>query len=139
MFDHKQYIAIVKGYIAFAAGFRHVVVSSGWRLSWPPITGGSSSVYGLIGQIKAVPGKRHELAEILTGMGSMPGCISYVVAIDPNDPDSLWVTEVWESKQAHADSLELPVVQGAIAKGRSLIAGFATRIETDPIGGIGLS
>ena len=68
----------------------------------------------------------------------MPGCRSYIVAMDATDPDSLWVTEVWESKQAHADSLSLPEVQEAIAKGRPLIAGFGTRVETDPVGGIGL-
>ena len=96
-------------------------------------------MYGLIGQIVAVPGKRDELADILAGMGSMPGCLGYIVAKDSSDPDALWVTEVWESPQAHADSLSLPEVQDAIAKGRPLIAGFATRVETEPIGGIGLS
>jgi quinol monooxygenase YgiN len=96
------------------------------------------SMYGLIGQIVALPGKRMELAAILAGTGSMPGCLSYVVADDTADPDSLWVTEVWESKQAHTDSLALPAVQQAIAKGQPLIASFASRIETDPVGGIGL-
>ncbi len=68
----------------------------------------------------------------------MPGCLSYVVATDATDADSLWVTEVWESKQAHTDSLSLPEVQEAISKGRPVIAGLGTRIETDPVGGIGL-
>lgn len=95
-------------------------------------------MYGLIGEIKAAPGRRDDLAKILGGIGEMPGCLSYVVANDPDDPDSLWVTEVWESKQAHADSLELPDVQQAIARGRPFIAGFGTRIETEPVGGIGL-
>ena len=95
-------------------------------------------MYGLIGQIIAVPGKRDELAAILAGMGAMPGCLSYVVANDPKEPDSLWVTEVWESKQAHADSLTLPEVQGAIGKGRPLIARFDSHVETEPVGGIGL-
>jgi quinol monooxygenase YgiN len=95
-------------------------------------------MYGLIGEIFVVPGKRAELATILAGMGSMPGCLSYVVANDTSDPDVLWVTEVWESKRAHADSLSLPEVQGAIAKGRPFIAGFNSRVETDPVGGIGL-
>ncbi len=104
-----------------------------------PVEGEQFQMYGLIGQIVAVPGKREELAAILVGMGSMPGCRSYVVASDPDKPDTLWVTEVWGSKQAHQDSLQLPEVQEAIAKGRPLIAGFTTRIETDPIGGIGLS
>ena len=95
-------------------------------------------MYGLIGRIIAVPGMRDELAAILSGMGSMPGCFSYIVANDTADPDALWVTEVWESEQAHADSLGLPEVQAAIAEGRSLIAGFESRTETEPVGGIGL-
>jgi quinol monooxygenase YgiN len=95
-------------------------------------------MYGLIGQIEVVEGQRAELAKLLTVGGSMPGCLSYVVANDREDPNVLWVTEVWESAEAHLASLALPAVQAAIAMGRPLIAGFGTRIETDPLGGIGL-
>lgn len=96
-------------------------------------------MYGLIGRIDVVPGKRDVLAEILlNGIGGMPGCLSYVVARDPEQADALWVTEVWESAEHHAASLSLPSVQEAIREGRPLIAGFGTRIETEPIGGAGL-
>lgn len=96
-------------------------------------------MYGLIGQIRAVDGQRDELASILAGMGEMPGCLSYVVATEDSDPDTLWVTEVWESVEAHRASLAVPAVQYAIEKGRPLIAAFDQRIETAPVGGIGLS
>ncbi len=96
-------------------------------------------MYGLISQIAAASGQRDELAAILAGMDAMPGCLSYVVANDLADPDTLWVTEVWETSQDHADSLALPRVQAAIALGRPLIDGFGSRTETEPIGGIGLS
>jgi quinol monooxygenase YgiN len=95
-------------------------------------------MYGLIGRIRAVDGGRDELAAILAGMGEMPGCLSYVVAGDDSDPDTLWVTEVWESPEAHAASLGLPAVQAAIERGRRLIAAFEPRVETRPIGGIGI-
>jgi quinol monooxygenase YgiN len=95
-------------------------------------------MYGLIGKIAAVSGGRDELAGILSGMGAMPGCLSYVVATDPADEDGLWVTEVWESAEAHAASLQLPAVQAAISRGRPLIAGLESRVETTPVGGIGL-
>jgi quinol monooxygenase YgiN len=95
-------------------------------------------VYGLIGKITAVPGGRDQLAEILAGMGSMPGCRSYIVALDSSDDEALWVTEAWESAEAHQNSLELPQVQAAIAEGRPLIAGFDLRFETVPVGGFGL-
>ena len=96
-------------------------------------------MYGLIGRMKATPGKRAELAAaLLEGTDAMPGCLSYIVAEDGGDADALWITEVWDSKQSHADSLKLPAVQAAIAKGRPLIAGFDSRSETVPLGGMGL-
>jgi quinol monooxygenase YgiN len=96
-------------------------------------------MYGLIGRILAVEGRREELEAVLLGnAGGMPGCLSYVVARDPETPDALWVTEVWESREAHRASLALPAVQAAIGRGRPLIAGFDSRQETEPLGGIGL-
>ena len=96
-------------------------------------------MYGLIGKMNAKPGERDALAAILlAGTGSMPGCLSYIIASDPADPDGLWITEVWDSQESHQASLKLPAVQAAIAKGRPLIAGFSNRVETVPLGGHGL-
>jgi quinol monooxygenase YgiN len=97
-------------------------------------------MYGLIGKMTAQPGQRDALQAILLETdGGMPGCVSYVVAQDPADPDALWITEVWHDQASHAASLSLPVVQGAIARGRPLIAGFSNRVVTTPVGGIGLA
>ena len=96
-------------------------------------------MYGMIARIKAQPGKRAELAAILLeGTGTMPGCLNYVVAEDVADADALIVTEAWDCMQSHDDSLKLPAVQAAIAKGRPLIAGFEKIAETMPLGGVGL-
>jgi quinol monooxygenase YgiN len=103
-------------------------------------TRGAAPMYGLIGKVNTVVGKRDEFAAILLeGTGAMPGCLSYVVATDPSDPDALWITEVWESQASHQASLALPGVKAAIAKGRPLIAGFSNRVETVPLGGHGLA
>lgn len=97
-------------------------------------------MHGLIGKMIAHKGKRDELAAImLNGIGSMPGCLSYVVALDPKDEDALWITEVWVDAEAHAASLKMPAVQAAIAKGRPLIAGFGDYVTTTPLGGHGLA
>jgi Uncharacterized conserved protein len=104
-----------------------------------PAAEGEKKMYGLIGKITAVAGRREALAAILLeGTRAMPGCLSYIVAADPADPDALWITEVWDSRESHEASLKLPAVQAAIAKGRPLIAGFSNRVETVPIGGYGL-
>jgi quinol monooxygenase YgiN len=96
-------------------------------------------MYGLIGKMTAVPGQRDALTAILLdGTQAMPGCLSYVIARDPADDNSLWITEVWDSQASHKASLSLPAVQAAIAKGRPMIAGFSNRVETVPIGGYGI-
>jgi quinol monooxygenase YgiN len=96
-------------------------------------------MHGLISKVTTTPGQRDELAAILVeGTQAMPGCLSYVVAADPADPDALWITEVWDSQASHQASLSLPAVQAAIANGRPMIAGFASRVETVPLGGFGL-
>ena len=96
-------------------------------------------MYGLIGKISALPGHRDELASaMLEGAVDMPGCLGYVVATDPGDPDALWVTEVWDSPESHQASLSLQSVQETIGRARPLIAGFSDRVETVPLGGHGL-
>jgi quinol monooxygenase YgiN len=101
--------------------------------------GKRNSMYGLIGKMIARPGERDALSAILiAGVAGMPGCLSYVVAADPTNADTIWITEVWESKDLHAASLALPSVKDAIMKGRPLIAGMESVAETLPVGGFGL-
>ncbi|MDH6232506.1 quinol monooxygenase YgiN [Mesorhizobium soli] len=91
-------------------------------------------MYGLIGRMIAQPGKRNELIAIMQGgTAKMPGCISYVIALDPADDDAIWITEVWDDEASHRGSLTLPQVQATIAKARPLIAGFDNRTVTTPV------
>ncbi len=92
------------------------------------------SSFGMIGKIKAQPGKRAELIAILgEGTGAMPGCMAYLIAEDAKDADAIWITEIWDSQASHAASLALPAVRAAIAKGRPMIAGFELSAETRPM------
>jgi quinol monooxygenase YgiN len=97
-------------------------------------------MYGLIGKMVAVPGKRDEFISILleSAGSNMPGCLSYVIAKDLTEPDALWITEVWDSEESHRASLALPAVRAAIARGKPLIASFGNRVVTQPLGGHGL-
>lgn len=97
-------------------------------------------MYGLIGKMTAKQGQRDALAAILLGgVSGMPGCRSYVVANDPTNSNLLWITEVWESREAHTASLTLPSVRDAITKGRPMITGMEAVAETLPLGGHGLA
>jgi quinol monooxygenase YgiN len=97
------------------------------------------TMYGLIGKMTVVSGKRDELiAILLDGVANMPGCLSYIIAKDPSNADAIWITEAWDSKASHEASLSLPSVKAAIAKGRPLIASFSDHVITAPVGGHGL-
>jgi quinol monooxygenase YgiN len=99
----------------------------------------AGAAYGMVGKLKARPGQRATLAALmLADTGAMPGCLSYVVAEDRNEPDTLWVFEAWTSKAAHGASLKLPAVRDTIAKARPLIAGFEEGAQLDILGGVGL-
>jgi quinol monooxygenase YgiN len=92
-------------------------------------------MYGLINKLVAAPGKRGELARIIADSSrGLSGCVSYTVALDRAEPDALWVTEVWQDKAAHDGSLQNPEVRAAIERGRPLVAGFALKAETEPVG-----
>jgi quinol monooxygenase YgiN len=101
--------------------------------------GKEDAMYGLIGKIIVKPGQRDALVSILLeSTGEMPGCRIYLVATDPGDANAIWITEAWDSEADHQASLQLPQVQGAIARARPLIEGFGERFITTPVGGVGL-
>ena len=125
-------------------GRREFVVASGTAAAYAllpsQVVSGETKMHGLIGKAVAVEGKRDELIKILLeGVSGMPGCLSYVVAKDPADKNAIWITEVWDSKESHKASLQLPTVKAAIAKGRPLFASFDMSQTTEPVGGHGLS
>ena len=96
-------------------------------------------MYGLIGSMSAAPGRRDDLIAILTeAVSNMPGCLSYVVAKDAKDENTIWITEVWDSKESHDASLALPELRTAIAAARPMIIGFSNDVITASVGGYGL-
>ena len=96
-------------------------------------------MYGLIVKLTVAAGKREQMIEVLRdSAGDMPGCMSYVVAKDSGDADTLWVTEVWDSVESHDASLTLPSVRSAIPRGKELVVGFEKVAVTTPVWGTGL-
>ena len=97
-------------------------------------------MYGLHGKISAHAGQRDALlGHFLDNLAPMPGCHLYIVSVDPNDTDAIWVYEVWDSAEHHQASLQLESVQKMIAAARPLIAGMSDRVEFTPQGGLGLN
>jgi quinol monooxygenase YgiN len=97
-------------------------------------------MWGMIAKITLLPGRRDEMIEILKGSAAaMPGCLSYIVAKDAADENTIWVTEVWDSMASHDASLSLPAVKNAIPRGKAIVANFERIAVTSPVwGGAGL-
>ena len=94
-------------------------------------------MHGLISQLMTRPDHRDELVRILAAATrDMPGCLSYVIALDAARDDAIWITEVWRDADSHAASLRLPEVQAAMAEGRPLITGMGSRTTTRPVAGV---
>ena len=107
----------------------------------PVLTGSqeASSMWGLIAKITLLPGRSDEMVEILKeSAASMPGCLSYVVAKDASDENTIWVTEVWDSMASHDASLSLPAVKNAIPRGKAIVSNFEKIAVTSPVWGAGL-
>jgi quinol monooxygenase YgiN len=98
-------------------------------------------MYGLIIRIRTKPGKRNEYISVLScGFQKMGGCHSYIFAEDPADADLIWVTEIWESHEAHDLAINRPDVRASIndVKSRDLIIEREMRVVVKPVAGQGL-
>ncbi len=97
--------------------------------------------FTMYGKMTAQPGKRDELVNLLLeasrSLDDMEGCELYIINESVDDPDAIWVTELWRDAQAHADSLKNEEVMAVIQRARPLIAGVEP-IRLRPVGGKGL-
>src|SRR5215469_3069344 len=99
----------------------------------------AGGMWGMIAKITLLPGRREEMIEILKeSAADMPGCLSYVVAKDAADENTIWVTEVWDSMDSHDASLSLPAVKNAIPRGKAIVSNFQRIAVTSPVWGAGL-
>lgn len=92
--------------------------------------------YANVGTLGAVPGKRDELVAHLTRPNpalAEAGCLAYEVGVS-DEPDTVFVTELWTSAEAHRASLQLPEVQAAIAAARPLLSGEFGGFAFDVVG-----
>ena len=94
-------------------------------------------VFANAGSLGAVPGRRDELVAHLTQRNDRlreVGCLRYEVGVADDEPDTVYVVELWESAAAHQASLSLPEVQASIAEARPMLSGVFGGFRFDVIG-----
>ncbi|MGW6062644.1 putative quinol monooxygenase [Streptomyces sp. NPDC055189] len=97
--------------------------------------------YGCIVSMKSKPGSRDDVAALLLSAVEglrEAGCVSYVVGLADDDDVTIWVSEVWQTKELHDASLELPEAKAAIGKAMPMLTGEFTKQEVSVAGGLGL-
>ena len=97
--------------------------------------------YGLYSKIEAKAGKRDDVVEILlrdVEKLADAGCQSYIVNLPKDEPNAIWITEIWTSPKAHQASIELPSVKQAIGDAMPMLTGKFHKIELNVLGGLGL-
>ncbi|QYR21439.1 antibiotic biosynthesis monooxygenase [Paenibacillus sp. sptzw28] len=97
--------------------------------------------FAMYGKLTAHPGQRDALVKMMLEaadqLDSMEGCELYIINVSEDDPDVIWVTELWSDAEAHAESLKNENVLQLIQRCRPLIAGVEP-IKVRPVGGKGI-
>lgn len=82
-------------------------------------------MYAVNGKIIAQENKGSELLDYLLDaaqeMEHVENCFCYIVGMNNDQLESVYVYEVWKDKQAHEDSLQLPAVKKLIALAMPII------------------
>jgi len=99
--------------------------------------------YGLHSKIKSKAGSFDKLTQILLDASTLAtaakGCRLYFISKDKDDPDAIWVTEVWDSKEDHDNSLKVESIMALIAQAMPLIDGTPEKVqELEIMGGLGI-
>lgn len=79
-----------------------------------------------VGTLGTQPGKRDELVARLVQRNDALhdlGCQLYEVGTSDQQPEIVFVVEIWENAAAHRASLQHPAVVAAIAEARPLLNG----------------
>jgi mannose-6-phosphate isomerase-like protein (cupin superfamily)/quinol monooxygenase YgiN len=98
------------------------------------------SKVGRYAKAVAKPGQADALAErllkVAEGLRSVPGCELYVINRSADEPDAVWVTELWTS-QAELDAAVAATDEAQIREVLDLTDGTFERIDLVPLGGVG--
>jgi quinol monooxygenase YgiN len=90
----------------------------------------------------AQPGKGSILANALLrvaeGLRVSPGCELYVINLATDEPDVVWVTEIWADEDASDRALSGDLGEVGIGEVVALLAGPPELVELSPLGGPGL-
>jgi quinol monooxygenase YgiN len=97
--------------------------------------------YALINKLTAKPGKRQEVIDLMLEAGAPfdhnPSCLLYLVSTDKEDPDVIWVQDLWTDRADHEAAMATEEMSAQVKRSVPLLAGMPEQIEVEPVGGKG--
>jgi quinol monooxygenase YgiN len=98
--------------------------------------------YALLDKVTAKPGRRDEVVGILIESGKLfdddQACLLYLVTESTDDPDVIWVWDLWTSAEDHAAALRAPELRPFVERTIPLLEGMPEQLEVRAGGGKGL-
>lgn len=94
-------------------------------------------MFANVGTLGVKPGQRDALVAILTRRSpelQAAGCLLYEVGVSDDEPDTVFVAELWTSAEAHRASLELDSVRASITEAMPLLTGEMSGRHFDVVG-----
>jgi quinol monooxygenase YgiN len=100
------------------------------------------SKFSLFGKFLIQEGERDTMVDILLeaaeSMENLDECEIYLVNTSENEPNAVYVYEVWSNEQAHQNSLALESTQTLIKRAKPIITGVERISTLDTKGGKGI-
>lgn len=101
------------------------------------------SKFSLFNKFTVQDGERETLVDILLeaagSMKNLDECEIYLVNIYENEPNCVYVYEVWSNESAHQASLTLEAAQTLIRRAKPIITGIERISTLKTMGGKGIS
>jgi quinol monooxygenase YgiN len=98
--------------------------------------------HALINRLTATPGQRQQVIETLVESGRLfddnEDCLLYLVSESQDDPNVIWVVDLWTSEEAHTDALKAPALRPLVERAMPLLDGMPEQIRIHPVGGKGV-
>jgi quinol monooxygenase YgiN len=97
-------------------------------------------MFALVNRLQTKPGERDAVVENLLESGKAfdgnDACLLYLVTESVDEPDTIWVVDLWTSEEAHTDALQDPRLRPFIEATMPLLQAPPEQIELRHRGGI---
>jgi quinol monooxygenase YgiN len=99
--------------------------------------------HAVINRLAAKPGRRDDVVGILLESGRAfdgnDDCLLYLVTEAADDPDVIYVVDLWTDEASHAEALQAAAIQDRVGEAMEMLEGKPEQIEVRVRGGKGVS